>query len=97
MGFGPDRAEATARLRSLAGRRLTRGGELILVAETSRSQADNKRACVERLCGLVARAVAVPKPRKRTKPTRAMIERRLEEKRQRAKKKESRRKPSKEE
>ncbi len=85
--------QAVDRLRSLAGQRLTRADELIFEAETSRSQLDNKHACLERLRALVTEAATIPKKRKSRKPTRAMKERRLQEKRRQAQKKDSRRKP----
>ena len=88
--------EMRDRLRTLAGQRLTRGDELIFEAETSRSQLDNKKACLTRLRALVADAMNVPKPRKPIKPTRGMVQRRLAEKRRQAQKKDSRRKPEEE-
>jgi ribosome-associated protein len=84
---------AAARLRTLAGQRLTKGDELVLVASTTRSQLDNKRACLERLRALVADALDVPKPRKATRPSRAAVEKRLAEKRRTAGRKDSRRPP----
>ena len=83
---------ARQRLRTLAGRRLTRDDELVLVATATRSQLDNKRACLTRLQALVAEARKVPRKRKPTKPTRAAKEKRLTRKRQLAAKKDSRRK-----
>lgn len=85
--------EAAKRLRELAGRRLTRGGELVLVASRSRSQLENKQACLERLNSLVAEALDVPRPRKATGPSRASVEKRLAEKRRTSQRKESRRMP----
>ena len=90
VGLSP---QALARLRTLAGQRLTQGDELVLVASTSRSQLDNKRACMERLRALVAEAIDVPKPRKATKPSRGSVERRLTDKRRASGKKDSRRRP----
>jgi ribosome-associated protein len=84
---------AAARLRTLAGRRLTRGDELVLVASTTRSQLDNKRACLRRLRALVVEALDVPKPRKATRRSKASVERRLTEKRRTSDKKETRRRP----
>jgi ribosome-associated protein len=90
VGLSPEAAE---RLRELAGRRLTQGGELVLVASTSRSQLDNKQACLARLQALVAEAVDVPKSRRATRPTRSSVERRLSEKRRVSRRKASRRRP----
>ncbi|MHC4414961.1 MAG: alternative ribosome rescue aminoacyl-tRNA hydrolase ArfB [Planctomycetota bacterium] len=84
---------ARTRLRRRAGQRLTQGDELVFSADTRRSQLDNKRACVQRLRSLVADALAAPKERKPTEPSRAEIEKRLAEKRRLSRKKEARRKP----
>ena len=71
------------RLRSLAGRRVTEDGALIIVARNQRTQEGNRREALERLAELVQRALVVPKVRKPTRPTRAARERRLETKTQR--------------
>ena len=86
-------AAAANRLRDLAGRRLTREDELILVSRRHRSQLDNRRACIERLRDLVARAAKPPVPRKKTKPTRASKQRRLDAKKKRSETKSLRRRP----
>ena len=83
--------EAAARLRHLAGRRITVGDELLIAAETYRSQQDNKRACLDRLRQLIAAALVRPKIRKKKKPTRSMIEKRLKSKRLHSEKKQVRR------
>jgi ribosome-associated protein len=69
------------RLRALAGRRLTRGDELVLEAHRHRTQEANRRDAIERLERLIAEARRVPKPRKKTRPSRAAKARRLEGKR----------------
>jgi ribosome-associated protein len=87
-GLPPDAAD---RLRALAGRRLTQEDEIILHADASRSQLDNKQECLERLRAMVRTALVRPKHRKKKKPTRGMIERRLESKRKSSQKKNFRR------
>ena len=82
---------ARERLRRLAGRRLTDRDEIMMRSGAQRSQIANRRACIARLGRLVAEAEVVPKTRKKKKPTRAMIRRRLESKRKQAEKKERRR------
>ena len=72
-----------ARLATLAGRRMTRDGWLVLAAHRHRTQEANRRDALERLAELVRAARARPKPRRATKPTRASRERRLEGKKQR--------------
>ena len=72
-----------ARLRSLAGRRVTEDGALLIVARTQRTQEGNRREALERLTDLIRRALVAPTARKATRPTRASRERRLEGKTQR--------------
>jgi ribosome-associated protein len=71
---------AKARLRALAGRRVTDDGAILIIARNQRSQEHNRREALERLADLVRRALVAPKARKPTKPTRASRERRLEHK-----------------
>jgi ribosome-associated protein len=66
-----------ARLRALAGHRLTAAGDILIVARTHRTQEGNRRAALERLEELVARARIVPKVRRATRPTRGANERRI--------------------
>lgn len=70
-----------ARLRVLAGRRLTRGDELVLEAHRHRTQEGNRRDAIGRLEELIRQARRVPKARKKTRPGRAAKARRLEGKR----------------
>jgi ribosome-associated protein len=69
--------DGRARLAVLAGRRLTGDGELVLRAESHRTQEGNRNAALERLAALVAQAAVRPKARKATRPSRASKERRL--------------------
>ena len=72
------RDDVKTRLRTLAGQRVTDGGEILIVARAHRSQEQNRREAEERLCDLIRRALIAPKKRHATKPTRASRERRLE-------------------
>ena len=83
--------DARARLRSLAGSKLTKADEVHLRTEEARSQRDNRQTNREKLGELVARARVRPKVRKRRKPSRAAKRRRVEAKRQHGEKKERRR------
>jgi ribosome-associated protein len=72
------------RLRAVAGKRLTRDGVLIIDARRHRSQEQNRRDALERLCELIRRAAAPPpRPRKVTKPSRSARRRRMQDKRRR--------------
>ena len=82
---------AVARLRALAGKRLTAADEIHLTAETERTQEGNRTAVLDRLRQLLLRAMHEPKPRRKTKPSRASKQRRLESKRRRSEVKSGRR------
>lgn len=69
------------RLRAVAGRRLTRGGILVLTANRFRTQAENRQDAIDRLVKLLAEAAAKPRRRVATRPSRAAKKRRLDEKR----------------
>lgn len=77
--------DVRARLRVLAGKRLSTAGVLIIDARRHRSQERNRADAIERLVALIRKAAIPPVPRHKTKPTRGSRERRLESKRQRAK------------
>ncbi|MBA3708796.1 MAG: aminoacyl-tRNA hydrolase [Planctomycetes bacterium] len=71
---------ARLRLRDLAGSRLTNDGVIVLSCDETRSARTNHDLVLERLRELVREAQAVPKARKRSRPSRGSIERRLEAK-----------------
>jgi len=73
--------------------RLTKEGIMIMHCEDSRSQHKNKELVVKRFLAMLERALKVPKKRKKTKPSKAAVEKRLKAKRKSAQKKVSRRKP----
>lgn len=82
---------AQARLRNLAGGKLTKEDELHLRTEDTRSQRDNRQINREKLAELVNRARVRPKVRKKTKPSRGAQRRRLEAKKEHSQKKQRRR------
>jgi ribosome-associated protein len=69
-----------ARLSALAGQRLTKDGVLVITARAHRSQEQNRAEALERLVELIRRAAVPPKPRRATRPSRAVKRRRLESK-----------------
>jgi len=71
----------------------TAGPVLRAVAQDERSQLRNRELAVERLVEALREALRVPRPRRRTKPTAASRQRRLEQKRRRGETKQLRRKP----
>jgi ribosome-associated protein len=66
-----------ARLETIAGRRLTREGVLVIIAQRHRTQERNRQDARERLIELIARASIAPTPRRPTRPTAGSRERRL--------------------
>ena len=66
-----------ARLKRLAGRRWTNEGAIVIQAEETRSQAQNRELARERLVEMIRQALIAPKRRLATKPTYGSIQRRL--------------------
>jgi ribosome-associated protein len=71
------------RLLRLGGKRITDGGVLIIDARRFRTRQRNRQDALERLVNLLKRAAQKPRPRRKTKPTKASKERRLETKKRR--------------
>ena len=87
-------AEARARLRTLAGRRIGPDGQLRIEARRFRTQEANRKDAVARLVLLLQRALERPVVRRKTKPSAGSRERRLETKHLRARAKQARRPPA---
>jgi len=68
------------RLERLAGRRLTRDGVLVLVAQGQRSQLRNREEALARLVELILEATHKPVPRVKTKVSKAAKRRRVDDK-----------------
>ncbi|MFP4620741.1 MAG: alternative ribosome rescue aminoacyl-tRNA hydrolase ArfB [Bacteroidales bacterium] len=73
--------------------KVTKEGELIVTAESKRSQLQNKEEAMEKFYSMVEKALKKPKKRKPTKPTRAAKKKRLEEKKKHSEKKAKRKPP----
>jgi ribosome-associated protein len=76
--------DVRARLKGLAGRRLTKEGVLVIVAEQHRTQERNRADARERLLELIRRAAVRPIPRRKTRPPKSSKRRRLEGKKHRS-------------
>ena len=83
--------EEKTRIHSRLASYITDDGYLQLTCDEQRSQLQNKQSVVERAVSMLEKALVVPKPRKKVKPSKATIEKRLEEKRKKSLKKEERR------
>lgn len=73
-----------ARLLRLAGKRVNAEGVLLIEAARFRTQEQNRADARARLIALIRQAALPPKSRRKTKPSRAAKERRLEGKKRRS-------------
>lgn len=55
-------------------------GILQIVSQTERTQLGNKEKCIEKFCALLEKALTVRPKRKKTKPSKASVQKRLDEK-----------------
>jgi ribosome-associated protein len=76
--------DVRARLETLAGRRLTQEGEIVIRADEHRTQERNREAAMARLVALVREATHKPKPRHKTRVPKAERQRRMDHKSQRS-------------
>jgi ribosome-associated protein len=84
-------AAARQRLAALAARRRDSRGRLLVTSQRTRDQSRNLEDAREKVRGLVARALVVPRRRRRTRPSAAAVEERLRGKRLRGARKRERR------
>lgn len=78
----PDRYKE--RLLRLSDQRITKEGVIIIKAQEHRSQEQNREEALQRLQALIKSAIAVPKLRKASKPTRSSQRKRLDSKTKRS-------------
>jgi ribosome-associated protein len=69
------------------------GPRATAIAQDTRSQSRNRELALARLQHRLEQALVVRRPRQRTKPTRASVQRRLQDKRRQAERKRARRPP----
>ncbi len=81
LGLTPD---TYARLKLLAGSRLTSGGELVVTARRHRTQEANRADAIARVSALIDAAAVRPARRVKTRPTKAAKARRLDSKKARS-------------
>lgn len=72
---------------------LLNNGELIFVSQEHRSQLRNKEQAIENFYSYTSKALTPKKKRKKTKPSKSSVERRLQKKKQLAELKQRRKKP----
>jgi ribosome-associated protein len=76
--------EVKRHLLSIAGRRVTADGVLLIDSREHRTQAQNREAARERLVALIERSTRRPRPRRPTRPGKAAKEKRLAAKKRRS-------------
>jgi len=76
--------EVAIRLMRLAGKRLTKEGVIVIVAQAHRDQARNREEARERLFDMIRQAAVRPTPRRATKVPKAQRRERLEGKKRRS-------------
>lgn len=84
--------EVKERLLYKLASKLNKDGELRIVCEEDRSLLKNKTKAIDKLCILLASCFKEPKARKASKPTKASVTRRLDEKKNRKDVKDGRKK-----
>jgi len=84
--------EEKTRIREKLSSQLTKEGDLLVISEGSRSQLKNKETAFRKLDRLLTRAFFTPKPRKKTKPSKAAVNKRIKAKKQQSEKKQWRKK-----
>lgn len=75
--------QSKTRLIQIAGNRITSEGVLLIEAKRFRTQEQNREDAIQRFIELVRKSLVKPKTRKKTKPTQASKEERLQEKKKR--------------
>ena len=76
--------DVAVRLMRLAGKRLTKEGVIVIIAQQHRTQERNRADARERLADLIRQAAVRPVPRRATKVPKAVKKRRAEGKRHRS-------------
>ena len=81
LGLHPD---VYARLKAIAGSKVTGGGELLITARKYRTQDANRQDARRRLAEMIAAAHVTQRKRKATRPSRAAKAKRVDAKKQRS-------------
>jgi len=86
-GSGSLPVEIRERFLRMFGSKITGSGEIIIKATRHRTQEGNKQDAIERLVELIRQASVRPKKRKKTRPSKGSVEKRLNTKKLRGKSK----------
>ena len=82
-----------ARFLNRYANRMTADGEMIIASQRHRSQEQNIADCYQKLREMILEILEPPRPRKKTRPTRGSIKKRLKDKKDLSQKKHRRRAP----
>jgi ribosome-associated protein len=77
-------ADVRARFAERFATRITGGGDLVLTSDRHRDQGRNVADCLAKLDAMLDAVATPPRPRRKTRPSRGAVERRLEAKRARS-------------
>jgi ribosome-associated protein len=69
------RPEMKARLRERLQTRLSQSGDLLIASDRFRDQGRNREDCYEKLREILTQAAAIPKARKKSKPSKSSVRR----------------------
>ena len=83
--------DVKTRLKSLAGKKVTKDGILIIEAKRFRTQEKNRQDAIERLIALIDKSSQKKKRRVKTNPSKASNQKRIEKKKRASEKKKMRR------
>lgn len=86
-----------ARMLAKLAHRITKAGELLVSTDRHRDRSQNQREAYARLAQILRGAYAIPRPRKKTRPSKGSKERRLTQKRATSERKRTRRSPARDE
>jgi ribosome-associated protein len=76
--------EVRDRLRTIAGTRMTADGVILIDARRHRTQSQNREDARDRLADMIRRALVRPRRRRKTRPTKGSVQKRIESKKHRA-------------
>ena len=80
------------RLQEKLSHRMNNSGEVHFYSDQFRTRPQNQKACVKNLVAAIEKALTLPKPRKKTKPTKSSVEKRIDHKKRQGDKKKWRQK-----
>jgi len=98
VSFNPNDSEGLSerektRVQDKLAKRITQDGNIVLQCSETRSQHRNKAIVIERLLHIIKQSLTVAKKRKKTKPSRSAVEKRIKAKKKNALKKSNRKPP----